>query len=317
MKENLVRALKGALDYSRLYRRKTFVIKLGGEVLADPKVLENFSVQVALLESLSVRIVIVHGGGPQSTDLTKKLGLQPEIVAGRRVTTPEVLEIAKMVYAGQLNVDLLAALRAQKLRAVGLSGVDGDLITAKRRPPVEVTDDSGETRTVDFGEVGDVVDADPSILRTLLESGYVPVVASLAADQEGKPLNINADTVAETLARSLQSEKLIFLTGSPGLLRDPGDPSSLVAFASPDDLKTLMAEGVIRGGMRPKVEACLRAVEGGVKRTHIIDGCAPDSLLIELFTGAGCGTMIVGTREMDKYKDMELARNGGGNPHGG
>ena len=315
MKEDLVRALKGALDYSRLYRRKTFVIKLGGEVLAEPKVLENLAVQVALLESLSVRIVMVHGGGPQSTDLTKKLGLQPEIVAGRRVTTPEVLEIAKMVYAGQLNVDLLAALRAQKLRAVGLSGVDGDLITARRRPPVEVTDDSGETRTVDYGEVGDVVGSDPSLLRTLLESGYVPVVASLAADQEGKPLNINADTVAETLARGLEAEKLIFLTGSPGLLRDPADPSSLVAFAAPEDLKSLMREGAVQGGMRPKVEACLRAVEGGVRRTHIIDGCAPDSLLIELFTGAGCGTMIVGSAEMGKYKDMELARNGARNNH--
>ncbi len=316
MNENLVRALKGALDYSRLYRRKTFVIKLGGEVLADPKVLENLAVQVALLESLSVRIVMVHGGGPQSTDLTRKLGLRPEIVAGRRVTTPEVLEIAKMVYAGQLNVDLLAALRAQQLRAVGLSGVDGDLITARRRPPVEVTDDTGKTRTVDYGEVGDVVDSDPSVLRTLLESGYVPVVASLAADQDGKPLNINADTVAETLARALGAEKLIFLTGSPGLLRDPKDPSSLVAFATPEDLKTLVAEGSIQGGMRPKVEACLRAVGGGVKRTHIIDGCAPDSLLIELFTGAGCGTMIVGSDEMDKYKDVELARNGIKNGNG-
>ncbi|HHI67847.1 MAG TPA: acetylglutamate kinase, partial [Planctomycetes bacterium] len=226
------------------------------------------------------------------------------------------LEIAKMVYAGQLNVDLLAALRAQQLRAVGLSGVDGDLITARRRPPVEVTDDTGKTRTVDYGEVGDVVDSDPSVLRTLLESGYVPVVASLAADQEGKPLNINADTVAETLARALGAEKLIFLTGSPGLLRDPKDPSSLVAFATPEDLKKLMAEGSIQGGMRPKVEACLRAVEGGVKRTHIIDGCAPDSLLIELFTGAGCGTMIVGSDEMDKYKDVELARNGIKNGNG-
>ncbi|GAB4224852.1 MAG: acetylglutamate kinase [Acidobacteriota bacterium] len=303
---DLVRALKGALDYTRLYRRQTFVIKIGGEVLGNADAVENLAVQVALLESLSIRLVLVHGGGPQASALSRRLGIEPEIVAGRRVTDPEVLEVAKMVFAGTLNVDLLCALRRHQVRGVGLSGIDGGLVTAHRRPPVRMTDDAGREREVDFGEVGDVVSVDPSLIGRLVEDHYVPVVASLAADEQGRALNVNADTLAEALATALQAKKLIFLTASPGLLRDASDPSSLVAFAAPDDLEQLLAEGAITAGMRPKVEACLRAVRGGVKRTHIIDGCAPDSLLIELFTGSGAGTMIVGRREMEDYREHEL-----------
>ncbi len=310
MSEDLIRALKGALDYSRVYRRQTFVIKLGGEVLADPEVLENVAMQVALLEALSVRVVLVHGGGSQSSELSRKLGLEPEMVAGRRVTTPAVLEVTKMVYAGQLNVDVLSALRSQQVRAVGLSGVDGGLLTAVRRPPVQVQDDEGRRRTVDFGEVGDIAGTDVSVLTTLLDAGYVPVVASLAADAEGRALNINADTVAEALATGLGADKLIFLTTSPGLLREPRDSSTLVAFATPGDLEPLLESGAIGGGMRPKIEACIRAVRNGVRRTHIIDGRTGDSLLLELFTGRGCGTMIVDRREMEDYTSKELPRNG-------
>ncbi len=310
MTDDLIRALKGALDYSRVYRRQTFVVKLGGEVLADRAVLDNVAMQVALLEALSVRVVLVHGGGPQSSELSRKLGLEPEVVAGRRVTTPAVLEVAKMVYAGQLNVDLLSALRGQQVRAVGLSGVDGGLLTASRRPPVALRDDDGTDRTVDFGEVGDITGVDPSVLTTLLDAGYVPVVASLAADAGGQALNINADTVAEALTTALDADKLIFLTTSPGLLRDVEDPTTLVAFATPAELEPLLVSGAIAGGMRPKVEACIRAVRGGVRRTHIIDGTEPDSLLMELFTGRGCGTMIVDRRELADYTSHELARNG-------
>jgi len=310
MSEELIRALKGALDYSRVYRRQTFVIKLGGEVLADAEVLENVAMQVALLEALSVRVVLVHGGGAQSSELSRRLGMEPEMVAGRRVTTPDVLEVTKMVYAGQLNVDVLSALRAQQVRAVGLSGVDGGLLTAIRRPPVQVEDDEGLRRTVDFGEVGDIEATDISVLTTLLDAGYVPVVASLAAEAGGQALNINADTVAEALATALKAEKLIFLTTSPGLLREPRDASTLVAFATPGELEPLLDSGAIAGGMRPKIEACIRAVRNGVRRTHIIDGRTGDSLLLELFTGRGCGTMIVDRREMEDYTAKELPING-------
>jgi acetylglutamate kinase len=303
---DLVRALRGALDYTRVYRDQTFVVKAGGEVVGSPDALEALAVQVALLESLSIRVVLVHGGGPQASAVSRRLGIEPEMVAGRRVTTPEVLEVAKMVYGGSLNLDVLSALRAHEVRAVGLSGVDGRLITARRRGPVEVRHDDGSTRAVDYGEVGDVSSVDPALLRTLLDARYVPVVASLAAGPGGRVLNVNADTVAESLASALGATKLVFLTGAPGLLRDRSDPSSVVSFADPADLAPLLESGAISGGMRPKVEACLRALQAGVRRTHIVDGRVPDALLIELFTGAGCGTMLVGRREMADYREHEL-----------
>ncbi len=302
-----IAGLKGALRYVRAYRDQVFVVKLGGEVLADTRALDSIAGQVSLLSSLGIRIVVVHGGGPQATALSRRLGEEPRIVAGRRVTDDSALEVAKMVYAGQLNVDLLAALRAHEAQAVGLSGVDADLITAHRRPPVQVVDDGGKTLTVDFGHVGDLERVDPRVLHTLLEARFVPVVASLAGDGDGRVFNVNADTVAESLAVALHAQKLIFLTGTPGVLRDREDPASLIAFADPDDLAGLLASGVIAGGMRPKVESCIRAATGGVERTHIIDGRAPDALLLEVFTGAGCGTMIVGRKEKATYLGVDLA----------
>ena len=302
-----IAGLKGALRYVRAYRDHVFVVKLGGDVLADDEALDRTAAQLGLLSSLGIRIVTVHGGGPQATAVSRRLGSEPVIVAGRRVTDDAALEVAKMVYAGTLNVNLLSALRAHGVQAVGLSGVDADLITARRRPPVKVVDDSGASRTVDYGNVGDIERVDPHVLTTLLEARLLPVVASLAGDGEGAVYNVNADTVAESLAVALAAQKLIFLTGAPGVLRDRADPSSLVTFADPDDLADLMASGAISAGMRPKVEACIRAATGGVERTHIIDGRQPDSLLYEVFTGAGCGTMIVGRKEKATYLGVDLA----------
>ena len=302
-----IAGLKGALRYVRAYRDQVFVVKLGGEVLGEPEVLEQVTGQLALLSSLSIRLVVVHGGGPQATALSRRLGVEPTMVAGRRVTDEAALEVAKQVYAGQLNVDLLAALRGHRVQAVGLSGVDADLITAHRRPPVQVVDDGGKTVKVDYGHVGDVDRVDPRILNTLVEARFVPVVASLAGGEDGEVFNVNADTVAESLAVAMRAQKLIFLTGAPGVLRDRNDPSTLVTFADPDDLAGLAASGVLSGGMRPKVEACIRAATGGVERTHIIHGRAPDALLLEVFTGAGCGTMIVGRKEKATYLGVDLA----------
>ncbi|HSC58757.1 MAG TPA: acetylglutamate kinase [Gemmatimonadales bacterium] len=302
-----ITGLKGALRYVRAYRDHVFVVKLGGDVLRDPAVLDQVAAQLALLSSLSIRLVVVHGGGPQANELTRRLGGEPKMVAGRRVTDDQALDVVKMVYAGQLNIDLLAALREHEIQAVGLSGVDADLITARRRPPVKVVDDDGRELTVDYGHVGDVTAVDPRVLSTLLDQRFVPVVASLAGDSDGHVFNVNADTVAESLAVALKAQKLVFLTGAPGVLRDRNDPSTLVAFADPDDLAELMASGALAGGMRPKVEACVRAATGGVERTHIIDGRAPDALLLEVFTGAGCGTMIVGRKEKATYLGVDLA----------
>lgn len=299
---DLVNGLKDALEYTRLYREQVFVLKLGGEVLSSSEALDNVAIQVALLESLSIRVLVVHGGGPQASALSRRMGLEPEIVAGRRVTSPEVLEVAKMVYGGQINVDVVAALRGHGVAAVGLTGIDAGLVTVHRRPPVEMTDDEGVARTVDFGEVGDVDAVDTKLLDLLLPRGHVPVVASLAADADGRIMNVNADTLAAVLAGALGAQKLIYMTGAPGLLRDADDPSSLVAFAAPEDLQALLANKSVKGGMRPKVEACLQAVKSGVRRTHIIDGRTPDALLLELFTGHGSGTMIVGEREKRSYE---------------
>ncbi len=302
-----IAGLKGALRYVRAYRDHVFVVKLGGDVLADREVLDQVAAQLALLYSLSIRLVVVHGGGPQASAMSRRLGQEPQLIAGRRVTDNGALEVAKMVYAGLLNTDLLAALREHEIQAVGLSGVDADLLTARRRPPVRVVDDNGTAREVDFGHVGDIELADPRVLTTLLDARFVPVVASLAGDGDGNVYNVNADTVAESLAVALKAQKLIFLTGAPGVLRDRDDPTSLVTFADPDELAALMASGALSGGMRPKVEACIRAATGGVERTHIIDGRTPDSLLLEVFTGAGCGTMIVGRKEKATYLGVDLA----------
>ncbi len=176
-----IAGLKGALRYVRAYRDQVFVVKLGGDVVGDPKALEQVTAQLALLSSLSIRLVVVHGGGPQATDLSRRLGVEPRMVAGRRVTDDTALSVAKMVYAGQLNVDLLAALREHRVQAVGLSGVDADLITAHKRPPVQVVDDSGANLRVDYGHVGDIERVDPRVLITLMEARFVPVVASSPA----------------------------------------------------------------------------------------------------------------------------------------
>jgi len=299
--------LKGALRYVRAYRDHVFVVKLGGDVLADRHTLEQVTEQLALLASLSIRLVVVHGGGPQATELSRKLGLDPTIIAGRRVTDDSALEVVTMVYRGLLNTQLVSALHRSGVQAIGLSGVDAEIITAHRRPPVLVRDDDGIERTVDYGHVGDIDAVDPRALRTLMDARFVPVISSLAGDREGNVYNVNADTVAESIAIALEAQKLIFLTGAPGVLRDRNDPASLVAFADPDDLAELIASGALAGGMRPKVEACIRAATGGVERTHIIDGRVPDALLLEVFTGSGCGTMIVGRKEKATYLGVDLA----------
>jgi acetylglutamate kinase len=299
--------LKGALRYVRAYRDQVFVVKLGGEVLQDADVLDQVATQLALLQSLSIRLVVVHGGGPQASALTRRMGHEPVMVGGRRVTDDAALEVAKMVYAGLLNTDLIAALREHRVQPVGLTGVDADLLTAHRRPPVDLVGDEGKPQRVDFGHVGDLDRVDARVLTTLLDARFVPVVASLAGDDEGNVYNVNADTVAEAIATALRAQKLIFLTGAPGVLRDRTDPSTLVTFADPDDLAELMQSGALSGGMKPKVEACIRAATGGVERTHIVDGRQPDALLTEVFTGAGCGTMIVGRKEKATYLGVDLA----------
>jgi len=302
-----VQLVRRISPYIHLYLNKTFVVKTGGAVLASPKALDGVVEQCRVLSELGVRLILVHGGGPQVTEWSRRLGMEPTIIGGRRVTDDVSLELVVMVLAGKLNATFVSALLRAKARPIGMTGMDAGLVVASKRPPLAVRGDDGVERVVDFGHVGDIQTVNRGILDALLEKGYIPVVSSLAADVDGRPLNVNADIFAESLAVACGAEKLIFLTDQPGILRDRSDPATLVHFADAGDVKELIDSGKLVGGMKLKAEACVRAAAGGVKRTHIVDGATPDSLLVELFTGEGCGTMIVGEKEKKVYQETELA----------
>jgi len=287
-----INVLKKAAPYLRLYKEKTFVIKTGGEIFTSEATVDSFAEQVALLHELSIKVVLVHGGGTMATDLARRLGIPVEIVNGRRVTCADTLEVVKMVFNGKLNTDLLAVLRKHKVPGVGLSGIDAGLINASRRPVTRVTDEkSGETRDVDFGYVGEVVSVNPAVIVHLLAGSFVPVVSAMAGSGQGEVFNVNADTIAARLAVALKAEKLILLTTPLGVLTDVDDPMSLISHIERQELDGVI-EGHSAGGMRVKLEACRDALDGGVPRTHIISGLRPDSLLVEIFTNKGSGTLI-------------------------
>lgn len=300
-----IEILKQALPYIRQYRNKTFVIKLGGELLAEPECLDNLAHDISLLYELSVRVVIIHGGGPQLSEIASRLGIESEKVDGRRVTDDDMLELAKMVFAGSISTDILASLRRHGTPGVGLSGVDGNLVSAERRPPKRIIDqDTGQEREVDFKNVGDIKSVNPEVLRVLLEKRFVPVVASLGADAKGKVLNINADTIAAEIGASLPAEKLFLLSNVAGVLRDVNDPSSRISYLTVESGQKLVESRDVSGGMLPKLAAALRAVEGGVRRAHIIDGSVADSLLYEVFTVKGHGTMVLSRDEEAAYLEQ-------------
>ncbi|MGE0192923.1 MAG: acetylglutamate kinase [Planctomycetota bacterium] len=288
-----VRLLREALPYLRRYRRQTIVVKMGGEIAAQPDALRSLAEDISLLAHVNIRIVVIHGGGPQATQMAERLGLEARMVQGRRVTDEETLKIAKMIFAGSINVDILSALRAAGVSSVGLSGVDGDILQARQRPPTEVRDvTTGETTMVDYGFVGDVTEVDVDLLHLLVNNGYVPVMSSLAGDDEGRVLNVNADTVASVIAAKMGANKLISLTNVPGILRDPKDPTTLLARATADEVQTMIENGTISGGMVPKVTTLLRAVREGVEQAVIMSGLQESALLLELFTDQGSGTLI-------------------------
>jgi acetylglutamate kinase len=287
----VVSALKHAAPYIRLYKKQIFVLKAGGEVFASDEATKGLLEQVALLHQVGVRVVLVHGGGPQSTELATALGVPTRMVGGRRVTDKPTLDVATMVLNGQINTRILACCRDLELPAVGISGVDAGLIRAHKRPPVNV---EGHTDgLVDFGFVGDIDSVDADVVRTQLESGLVPIVSPLSADDDGTLLNINADTVAAALASALGAAKLILTMGAPGILEDRANPASLVSYTDLAGLERLRAAGSLADGMLPKARAVEAALKGGVARVHLISYKVPDSLLLEIFTNEGTGTMVV------------------------
>ena len=304
MKGKDIATLLQALPYIRLHKGATFIVKCGGEVARDPQALDLLAQDLALAHHVGSRIVVIHGGGPQATELSQKLGHEPQIIAGRRITDDATLEVAKMVFAGSINTDIVGALRRHGLRPVGLSGVDADIIHAVRRPATRMKDpETGKTRNVDFGHVGDITGVDTLLLRKLVDESYVPVVASLGSDKEGSIYNINADTVAARIAMDMGASKLLLLTDAPGLLENPDDRKSLISHISANRCEEMMKTGAIRGGMMPKIQTLIEAVRGGVARAHILDGKLPHSLLLELFTKDGTGTMVTTREEERRYLD--------------
>ncbi len=284
-----VNALKRAAPYIRMFKRKIFVLKAGGDAFATPEGTRTIMEQVGLLQGVGIRVVLVHGGGPQSTKLAEALGVTTEFVDGRRITDESSLEVAMMVLNGQINTRLLAACRDLAIPAVGISGVDGGLIRAHKRPPVP--SDSGET--VDYGFVGDIDEVDTSIILKQLDNDLIPVISPLSADESGTLLNINADTVAAAIAVALGAEKLMFDTGAPGILESVDDPRSVISYLDISGLTKLRDEGRLADGMLPKAAAIERALNGGVPRVHVISYNLADSLLLEIFTNEGMGTLVV------------------------
>lgn len=287
----VVSALKHAAPYIRLYKKKIFVLKAGGEVFTSDDATRHLLEQVALLHQVGIRVVLVHGGGPQLTELANALGVPTQMVGGRRVTDKQTLDVTTMVLNGKINTRILAACRDLHLPAVGISGVDAGLIRAHKRPPVEVEGHAGGP--VDFGFVGDIDSVDTDVVRAQLDNGMVPIVSPLSADDSGTVLNINADTVAAALATALGASKLILTMGAPGILEDRHNPSSLVSYLDLDDLEELRVNGSLAEGMLPKARAIEAAIKGGVPRVHLISYKIPDSLLLEIFTNEGTGTLVV------------------------
>lgn len=287
-KNAVIRALRGAAPYIRLYKGKTFVIKAGGAVFGDNVKTRALIEQIAILHYLGVRVVMVHGGGPQLTQVTEAMGVPTKMVQGRRVTDEKALDATSMVLNGLINTRLLAMCRELEIEAVGVSGVDAGLIRAHKRAPVEV-----EGEVVDYGFVGDIDLVDQSVLMRLLDNGLMPVVSPLSADDKGQLLNINADTVAAAIGAALGAEKLVLCTGAPGILEDVKDTGSVVSYTDLEGLEKMRASGAIKDGMLPKAKAIESAIKGGVRRVHVISYDAPDAILAEIFTNEGTGTLIV------------------------
>ncbi len=273
-----------ALPYIRRFSGQVVVVKYGGNALAgasESNALALFAEDIVLMNAVGMRPVVVHGGGPQISDLMARLGKQPEFRHGLRVTDAETVDIARMVLVGQINPQIVAAINVHGPLAVGVSGADARMIVAAPKNP-------------ELGFVGEVTAVDPTIVLRLLAQNLIPVIATIGSDATGQAYNINADTVAGAIAEALGAEKLVYLTDIEGLRRVVDDPGSLIRQTTADELDALMADGTIAGGMIPKVESCVQAVRNGVRRAHILDGRIPHVLLLEIFTDAGIGTMVSG-----------------------
>jgi acetylglutamate kinase len=269
-----------ALPYIRRFWGTTVVVKFGGNAMVDAALARQFADDIVLLHAVGLRIVVVHGGGPQISEAMAKFGKVPEFREGQRVTDAETLEIVRMVLVGKVGRDIVSSINVHGPLAVGISGEDAGLIAAEARDP-------------ELGFIGDVVSVNPTIVERLLAEHLIPVVSTIGSDAAGQAYNINADAVAGALAGALGAEKVLYLTDVAGVMRDLHDPSTLMTELTPSQIRDLIAQGVIDGGMIPKTEACITALDRGAKAAHLLDGRVPHALLLEIFTDTGIGTMVV------------------------
>ncbi|MDR1832195.1 MAG: acetylglutamate kinase [Fusobacteriaceae bacterium] len=268
-----------ALPYIQKYQKGILVVKYGGNAMLNPELKDMVMKDLILLQTIGVKVVLVHGGGPEIADMLKKIGKESKFLNGLRVTDDETMDVVQMILAGKTNKDLVNILETNGGKALGLSGVDGHMLIAKKL---------GD----EYGNVGDITKINTQIIYDTLEAGYIPVISTIACDDEGRVYNINADTAAAAIAGALKAKSLIALTDVKGLLRDVKDENSLITEVRVSDVKALIKEGVISGGMIPKIDSCVYAVRQGVERAFIIDGRIPHSILIETMTDAGIGTMF-------------------------
>jgi len=285
-----IRALRSAAPYIRMYKGKTFVFKAGGGVFAERATTRALVEQIGILHYFGVRVVLVHGGGPQLTELSAALGVPTRMVEGRRVTDEKSIDVSAMVLNGLINTRVLSICRDLNIDAVGISGVDAGLVRAHKRPPLAL---AANGEVVDYGFVGDIDAVDTTVLMKLLDNGLMPVVSPLSADESGTLLNINADTVAAALGAALGAEKLILCMSTAGILGRVDDPRSLISYTDLRGLKRLRDEGRIADGMLPKAKAIEEALRGGVHRVHVVSYLSPEGILAEVFTNEGTGTLIV------------------------
>ena len=271
-----------ALPFIKRFYDKTVVIKYGGSALINPKIKETLIKDIALMKLVGMHPVIVHGGGPDINSFLDKMHIESKFINGLRVTDKDTMEIVEMVLAGKLNKSIVTDIESQGVKAVGISGKDGGILMAKKI----------EKNGVDYGCVGDIDTVDPSLIQSLICNDFIPVIAPIAKDLEGNTYNINADYAAVAIAGALEAEKLVFLTDVEGVLKDVNDSNSIMSFIQADKVHDLIEDGTISGGMIPKVECCMAAVEKGVNNVHILDGRVEHCLILEIFTPEGIGTMI-------------------------
>ncbi len=290
MKDIITKAeiLIEALPYIRNFFGKTFVIKYGGAAQIKKELKESFAKDIVLLNFIGIKTTIVHGGGPKISATMEKMGKKPKFVQGQRVTDEETMDIVEMVLGGLVNKEIVSLINSHGGKAVGLSGKDGGLIKAKKKL-IKKSSETGIDEIIDIGLVGEVTHIDPLIIVSLEKDGFIPVISPVGVGPKGETLNINADYVSASVASALQAEKLILLTDVPGIM---DKNNKIISTLKKQQIKKLVVDEIITGGMLPKVQACIKAIEGGVSKTHIIDGRVPHCLLLEIFTKEGIGTEI-------------------------